>query len=259
MPLAPRGKEFQQGSSTSSIGSPSRGGFRPGNKPKFVNVLEANVVDLLPPHPPVQFREVSFAEKAEIHEINVAESLAVALTTSATRPSDQLPLDTVYQEAVDSACNRSCAGNLWVQTMVEALQFCAQRIRDLVKRVPEHEMFKFGNGGTFGERRLSGERIRLSAIMDGVLLILISIKSCASLGCFLRKDLLEGLGAVLDFPGKKVEWTMLAPQRWMKPSRMRAGHFLMNLLPRRLETWPQLHPSLPWTGLGPARVCEVQD
>lgn len=112
-----------------------------------------NVVDLLSPHPPVQFREVSFAEKAEIHEVNVAESLAVALTTSATRPSDQLPVDTVDQAALHSACNRSCAGNLWVQTMVEALQVCAQRIRDLVQRVPEHEMFKFGNGGRFGERR----------------------------------------------------------------------------------------------------------
>ena len=74
--------------------------FRPGNKPN-VNVSEANVVDLLSPHPPVQFREVSFAEKSEIQEINVAESLAVALTTSATRPSDQLPLDKVYQAAVD--------------------------------------------------------------------------------------------------------------------------------------------------------------
>lgn len=61
---------------------------------------------------------------------------------------------------------------------------------------------------------VSGERIRLPAIMDGVLLILISIISCASLGCFLRKDLLEGSGAVLDFHGKKVQWKMLAPQRW---------------------------------------------
>lgn len=61
---------------------------------------------------------------------------------------------------------------------------------------------------------MSGERIRLPAIMDGVLLILISIISCASLGCFLRKDLLEGSGAVLDFHGKKVQWKMLAPQRW---------------------------------------------
>ena len=49
-------EEFQQGSSTSSIGSPSRGDFRPGNKPKFVNVLEANVVDLLFLHPPVQIQ-----------------------------------------------------------------------------------------------------------------------------------------------------------------------------------------------------------
>ena len=254
------GKNFSKGRggktpSTSSAGSPSRGSFRPGNKPKDVNVSEANVVDLLSPHPAVQFREVSFAEQSEIHEINVAESLAVALTTSATRPSDQLPLDKVYQAAVDSACNRSCAGNVWVRTMVEALEFSPKRIKDMIQRVPEHELFKFGNGGTL----VSSERIRLPVVvMDRVLLIWISIIPCASLGCLLGKDLLEGLGAILDFHGKKVQWKMLAPQRWMKLSRMRAGHFSMNLLPRRLETWPQLHPSFPWIALGQAGVCEVQ-
>ena len=250
-PSKGRGKS----SFSSSGGSPSRSGFRPGGKPKDVNVSEANVVDLLSPHPHVQFREVSFAETSEVHEINVAESLAVALTTSAARPSDQLPLDKVYQAAVDSACNRSCAGNVWVQTMVDALEFSPKRIRDLVQRVPEHELFKFGNGGTL----VSHERIRLPVvIMDKVLLIWISTIPCTSLGCLLGKDLLEGLGAILDFHGKRVQWKMLAPQRWMKLSRMRAGHFSMNLLPRHLETWPQLHPSFPWIALGQAGVCEVQ-
>lgn len=74
------GKSFGKGcggrsSSTSSVGSPNRGRFRPGNKHN-VNVSEANVVDLLSPQSPVQFREVFFAEKSETHKINVAESLA---------------------------------------------------------------------------------------------------------------------------------------------------------------------------------------
>ena len=64
----------------------------------------------------------------------------------------------------------------------------------------------------FGERRENSSTSYHGWSILLIILILISIISCASLGCFLRKDLLEDLGAVLDFHGKKVQWKMLAPQ-----------------------------------------------
>ena len=49
---------------------------------------------------------------------------------------------------VESACNRSCAGQQWVDIFLESLNLAPGHVRDLVSRVPEAERFKFGNGGT---------------------------------------------------------------------------------------------------------------
>lgn len=97
------------------------------------SMAEVNVVDLLPPHPPVKFNTVSFGND-EVHEINMVSSgsISEALAACTTKPIDILSADKLYQAALDSACNRSCAGNQWVQTMLEALQFAPTEIQQLV-------------------------------------------------------------------------------------------------------------------------------
>ena len=108
------------------------------------NMAEANVVELLPPHAPVTFSSVPFGGD-ETHEINTV------LHESLLKP---------WQ------CNRSCAGSQWVQTMLEAFQFAAAEIQQLVECVEEQKQFWFGNGGVL----VSRERIRLPVV--------ISIKWC---------------------------------------------------------------------------------
>ena len=52
--------------------------------------------------------------------------------------------------------------------------------------------------------------------------------------------LLEALGAVIDFSGKRMQLKVIGDGLWMNLSRMAAGHFCMNLLPQNLREWPPL-------------------
>ena len=123
-----------------------------------------------------------------------------------------------------------------------------------MKKVPEDEQFRFGNGGCLG----SSERYRIPIkIENSVVLIWLSVVQCGSLGCLLGKDWLEALGAVLDFTGKRMQLKFLFPDRWIRLSKMRVGHFALNLLPVSLASWPKLS-SLPWVATGRSGICEVQ-
>ena len=48
--------------------------------------------------------------------------------------------------ALDSACNRTCAGQSWINNYVSTLAEAPQYIQDLVQQAPETERFRFGNG-----------------------------------------------------------------------------------------------------------------
>jgi hypothetical protein len=55
----------------------------------------------------------------------------------------------------------------------------------------------------------------------------------------LGKDFLESLGAVLDFVGNRMQLKFLG-DRWIPLSKMKAGHYGLNLLPADPSTWPSL-------------------
>jgi len=92
-------------------------------KPAEGNVVESNVVDLLPAE--VAFTEAAFGVRCddlpEIYEINVASTLSEALAVSSSTPKG-LDRDKINIAAVDSACNRSCAGAVWIQNVLKALE-----------------------------------------------------------------------------------------------------------------------------------------
>ena len=222
------------------------------------NVSEANVVNLLPDFPKVQFSEVSFSETPVVHEIHeacVVSTLSEALHTSALAPSPLLEADKMYQAAVDSACNRTVCGQEWLDLMLEAVTEAPKAIQQLVVRVPENEMFRFGNGGCL----VSRERVRLPlCIFNKVILVWVSVVPSPSLGCLFGKDWLESLGAVLDFVGQRLKLETLDKNKWVKLSKMRAGHFALYLLPHYQKSWPLLHETWPWVSTGRGAVSEIQ-
>ena len=176
-----------------------------------MEVQETNIVDFLAEIPMAE-PEVTFNETVTVHEINVVESgLREALATSAAGKQPQhLEMDKMYIAAVDSACNRSCAGSVWLRTMLDALEFAPEYIRKLVEKKNESERFRFGNGGVL----ISHTRVRLPVLLLGqVVTVWINEIPCDSLGCLLGKDFMEALGTVIDFLGKKMMLKLLDDER----------------------------------------------
>ena len=193
------------------------------------HVTEASVVDLMPVGSATTFN-VEFNENPEIYEINVTEEtygqepaeifvvggLAEALSTS-TRSPGILEGDKEYVAAVDTACNKTCAGEQWIRLMRDCLKGAPHYIQALVDEQPTTDFFKFGNGGVL----TSQLRVRLPVCLMGqVVLVWISSVPCGSLGCLIGKDLLESLGAVLDILGRKMMLKFLGPE-WINLSKMR--------------------------------------
>ena len=80
-----------------------------------------------------------------------------------------------------------------------------------------------------------------------VVLVWISIVPIASLGCLLGRDFLDAVGAILDFAGRSLTFTLLpgvGPQRF---EQMAAGHYQLPMMP---ECWPRM-------GQGKWRRCGV--
>ena len=59
----------------------------------------------------------------------------------------RLSADKSLVGALDSTCNRTCAGVQWLEEYVEKLQAAPAAVRALLCQRPETESFKFGNGG----------------------------------------------------------------------------------------------------------------
>ena len=49
--------------------------------------------------------------------------------------------------ALDSACNRTCSGSMWISQYLSTLSTAPEAIRNLVRKEPEEEIFRFGDGG----------------------------------------------------------------------------------------------------------------
>ena len=83
------------------------------------------------------------------------------------------------------------------------------------------ENFKFGNGGILP----SSKRWRLPAVIaDNVVCLWVSAVPVSSLGLLIGRDVLDGLGGVLDFGERTLE-------------QLAAGHVAPSLLSLRLGPW----------------------
>ena len=246
------------GSSSARSATPRRTFGKTEANVSEAHVAESQVVNLLPEFPKVKFSEVSFSENPVVHEIHeacVASSLAEALHTSALSPNPTLEPDKMYQAAVDSACNRTVCGQDWLDLMLEAVSEAPKDIQQLVVRVPENEMFRFGNGGCL----VSRERVRLPiCLLNKVVLVWVSVVPSPTLGCLFGKDWLESLGAILDFVGQRLKLVTLDSHRWVRLSKMKAGHFALYLIPTSKKRWPQLHETQIWVKTGRGAVTEIQ-
>lgn len=139
------------------------------------HVTEASVVDLMPVGSATTFN-VEFSENPEIYQINVTQEtygqepaeifvvggLAEALSTS-TRSPGILEGDKEYVAAVDTACNKTCAGEQWIRLMRDCLKRAPHYIQALVDEQPTTDFFKFGNGGVL----TSQLRVRLPVCLMG--------------------------------------------------------------------------------------------
>ena len=123
--------------------------------------------------------------------------------------------------ALDSACNRTCAGETWVRNYIEELRAKAPpEIQALLESQPEAESFRFGNGGTLP----SGLRHRLPAVMAGrVVCFWVSAVPVESLGLLIGRDLLDSFQGVLDFSARTLTFGIF--DSWVQPlNKLTAGH-----------------------------------
>ena len=143
---------------------------------------------------------------------------------------------------------------IWISHTEAALEKAPNYIKELIQRVPEHERYRFGNGGQL----VSRERVRLPFVVAGkVILVWVSSVPCASLGLLLGKDALDALGSLLDFMGNRIQFQLLSPQKWIPLHKLSAGHFAIPCLPTPLTRWPSLS-SQPWVRVCKGSCCEVQ-
>ena len=204
---------------------PGAGLARPKNKAaKQVRITEAAPVAN-------EVAEIEAASPQVAHEVmmimmSIAEALqssscsSAGVTGSETLASSTLAVDRALVGALDSACNRTCAGDEWIQGYLQELDRAPQHIRDLILVCPEKENFKFGNGGVLP----SATRYRLPAVVSGnLVLIWVSSGPVSSLGLLLGRDFLDGLGGVLDF-GARTLVCKLFGETPTELKRLAAGH-----------------------------------
>ena len=185
-------------------------------------------------------------------QVSLSEALASTKTemTSSPQQPDVLSKDKRLVGALDSACNRTVTGAVWLYGFLEKLKEAPEAIRSLVKREGEHEMFRFGNGGV----QRSFERWRLPMVVGQTLILFwTSVVNVPSLGLLLGRDFLTGVGGVLSFTQRLLRCDHLGST--MVPLRqMAAGRFLLELIP---ACWPR--PALGrWRRVGLDGVLELQ-
>ena len=128
--------------------------------------------------------------------------------------------------ALDSACNRTVCGPLWLE---QALERVPGRLKHLVASVEESEKFRFGNGGVL----TSTSRTRLPAVVDNkVVCVWLSCVPNPRLGCLLGKDTMEALGTVIDFEDGVVTFKLLDLHDFPLYT-LKAGHYGVDLCSKR--------------------------
>ncbi|CAK9007904.1 unnamed protein product [Durusdinium trenchii] len=220
-----------------------------GNPPsiKQVRVAETLNTEHLPPeddaHEGGNANEVMMAT----HDSLFAHSLQEALKSEHT---PTLATDKRFVGALDSACNRTCAGNVWLSFYLQALEKASKAVRQLIQTVEEDELFRFGNGGT----QRSTIRYRLPMMVgSSMVLVWVSIVPVASLGLLLGRDFLSGIGAVLSFGRRKLRADLVNGEM-IDLGQLTAGHFCLSLQP---ATWPCPGPQR-WRKMGQDGVIELQ-
>ena len=171
---------------------------------------------------------------------------------ASSRPVQALADEKLLVGALDSACNRTCCGQQWLDQYLEQLRKSApHHVQCLISHMDEFEKFKFGNGGIAPSSKRW--RIPICLASSRVALLWVSVVPIASLGCLLGRDFLDSLGTVLNFADRTVEFTYIQLGR-LKLQQMSAGHFMLPLLP--LE-WPQFGTQR-WRKCGLDHVVELQ-
>ena len=167
------------------------------------------------------------------------------------RSAQVLSNDKLQVGALDSACNRTCCGECWMDSYLNDLRSSAPfMFSSLVCSVDEQERFRFGNGGTV----TSSKRWRIPTCISGtVVLIWVSVVPVLSLGCLLGRDFLDSVGAVLNFANRTLECSFIN-STVQRLDQLAAGHFMLPLLPRR---WPRLGSGA-WRKCGLDNIIELQ-
>ena len=202
-----------------------------------------------------QVHEVSMVSHMSLVPLNQALEVSMSRTSHSTLMSSAKALtsDKCFVGALDSACNRTCAGTDWLQGYLSKVHHEAPpNIQSLVLSLEEKENFRFGNGSLVP----STTRWRIPCVVgESVILVWVSIVPIPSLGCLLGRDFLDAIGAILNFADRTLQTTLLgAPGLRLPLRQMAAGHFMLELLP---GTWPRLELGR-WRKCGLDGVVEMQ-
>jgi len=235
-------------------GRPGAGLFRPKGKggsnlnaTKHVKITEAlnteHAVetvdrDLQPDH------EVMTCDAMSWHE-----ALNFDQNAKAKQPAE-LSSDKKLVGALDSACRRTCSGEVCTNHYINSLSNAPQSIQNLIISSPEKEVFRFGNGGC----KTSFKRYRVPMMIGDVLLcVWVSVVDVPSLGLLLGRDFLDSIGAVVSFARKMMRAGLLNTPM-VKLRQIAASRFALRLAP---STWtsPGAHH---WRRVGQDGVVEIQ-
>ena len=187
--------------------------------------------------------------------LNLEQALAQNVSRSAlvTGNETMLAQDKQLVGALDSACNRTCAGQVWVNNYLDALhRFAPPFVQSLIQCEDESENFRFGNNGVVP----SIQRWRLPAMIgETLVLIWVSLVPIGTLGCLIGRDFLEAIGAMIDFTKRTLVCSTIA-SKMLNLKQMAAGHFMLQMLPSSHQ-WGR-PPQNRWRRVGQDGIVEHQ-
>ena len=141
-------------------------------KSKAKQVAELAISSSLTSTPSPGAVEIPNTIEPKTHEASVVHRLSVpsheALSQSIQRDGQlraasvqALSEDKFHVGALDSACNRTCCGPVWMDSyMAKLAQLAPPHVVDLVFTADEQERFKFGNGGLVtSSKRFRGQHV----------------------------------------------------------------------------------------------------
>ena len=150
--------------------------------------------------------------------------------------------------ALDSACNRTLSGHLWMFMYLKLLQSLG--LLQYVVMISESERFRFGNSGCL----VSNARFRVPVLVASFPIhIWISVVTCAGLGLLIGKDIMRSLALKLDFLENTLDSKVLGVRGYKLCEYASVGHLKLPLMP---GPWIP-SPSLYVIQLGSSGVVEL--